>query len=1200
MKITGTTGTGLDRLVSLIGADYGLNALIGGAAIREGAASADGMDRLIINGIRALGLANDGVITTADVYALNGYLRSTAWQQFVSLHGDDAGGSESGFHKVKGDGGVTRLFGENAIDTVMDGLYHIAFPIQNGRFLNEDGNANASVSDVATWLNALLAPDLSAGTLANAKANPFVKGSTGTGLDAVVSLITADQGLAHAIPLSQINAGATAADGLSQILVQAIRATGVADDGTLTSLDMVQVNQWIRANRLAEWTHLHGDDNGPYESGFHLVEGDGGRTYLYGEQAVDRVFDGIFHLGFQIDGGMLENEDGNDATVISDVADWLSLLLAPDLAAGTLASNHAATDPATLVAGRVATLATVTDNGMSGARTITNTRALMPAAATISLDFVANHPDDGQTHALFSKDWGTNSAGDVTAFISNGALHLLYQDGTGDHWLTAEGVTINAGQSYSLAVTFSDSGVALWLDGQEVAVDLTATGGIGGNAHNLTVGGAEWYRSGSNPGLISDHFDGTISHFVVYNSALGVFDIRGLDTAGALGGQWAGTAAVAGAEPGTATGTGLSGTVYDRSTTFGSVDDLIAQVATKSADHHFIASTIDFGSPREDSTLGQFLGLNGTLTDGGAGTAMNTIGLHLTGYIWLGAGAHYVTVRSDDGFSLSLGGSQVSEYAWGRGMSPTGTAITVGTAGLYAVDLYYFENTGSEGLQLSIDGKTVGADQFYATVADYQSALTTYGAMPAGGLPTSYAGPVGTTGTGLDKLITLIGTDQGLANSITSAQIKAGAAAADTIDHLIIDAATATGALDDGIITTSEVYDMSDYIRANSADAFIAAHGDDETNPDGTTTETGFHLVRGDGGTSLLFGQDAIDTIMDGIYHIGFDNADGRFLNEDGNENARVSDVAYWLNMLIGNGLGDTPATVAATGLGSAAAPDVTVTSGLTSQLATGAATLTLKGTAVNGIGNTGANTLTGNGANNVLDGGAGNDTLYGGAGNDTLIGGTGTDTMAGGKGNDSYWVDNAGDTVIEKPGEGTDTVHAWISWTLGDNLENLTLLGSATVGTGNALANTLTADSAGDTLSGLGGNDTLIGGSGKDVLIGGAGYDRLTGGGGTDRFVFQAVSDFSMTGTARDTITDFSHSQHDLIDLSAIDTSGVLPAGASLHLVSAFDGSAGALAITGKAGAWTVSGDINGDKVADFAFIVNATAAPVAADFVL
>ncbi|MFM9815933.1 hypothetical protein ACKI16_46600, partial [Streptomyces scabiei] len=91
-----------------------------------------------------------------------------------------------------------------------------------------------------------------------------------------------------------------------------------------------------------------------------------------------------------------------------------------------LASNHAATDPATLVAGRVATLATVTDNGMSGARTITNTRALMPAAATISLDFVANHPDDGQTHALFSKDWGTNSAGDVTAFISNGALHLLY------------------------------------------------------------------------------------------------------------------------------------------------------------------------------------------------------------------------------------------------------------------------------------------------------------------------------------------------------------------------------------------------------------------------------------------------------------------------------------------------------------------------------------------------------------------------------------------------------------------------------------------------------------------------------------------------------------------------------------------------------------------------------------------------------
>ncbi len=127
-----------------------------------------------------------------------------------------------------------------------------------------------------------------------------------------------------------------------------------------------------------------------------------------------------------------------------------------------------------------------------------------------------------------------------------------------------------------------------------------------------------------------------------------------------------------------------------------------------------------------------------------------------------------------------------------------------------------------------------------------------------------------------------------------------------------------------------------------------------------------------------------------------------------------------------------------------------------------------LSNLAINGTGNALDNLMTGNTGSNIIDGSAG------------------ADVMQGGKGGDTYWVDNAGDVVIETeagtPG-GIDLVKSSVDFTLGDNLEHLTLAGTANInGTGNALNNTLVGNAGNNTLDGATGTDMLRGGKGDDT----------------------------------------------------------------------------------------------------------------------
>jgi Ca2+-binding RTX toxin-like protein len=164
---------------------------------------------------------------------------------------------------------------------------------------------------------------------------------------------------------------------------------------------------------------------------------------------------------------------------------------------------------------------------------------------------------------------------------------------------------------------------------------------------------------------------------------------------------------------------------------------------------------------------------------------------------------------------------------------------------------------------------------------------------------------------------------------------------------------------------------------------------------------------------------------------------------------------------------------------------------------------------------------------------------------------------------------------VSENPGEGTDLVQSSITYTLGSDVENLTLTGSSAInGTGNGLDNIITGNSAANVLSG---------GDGDDTLHGGGGADMLTGGLGNDIFTFTDISD-SLPGSA-DTITDFTSNSgegtDDQIDLSAID------ANTSVAGDQAFAWGG----VTPTANSLWVTGVDNGDGTSDWVLYGDTTA---------
>ncbi|MGO1117234.1 calcium-binding protein [Rhodovibrionaceae bacterium A322] len=345
-----------------------------------------------------------------------------------------------------------------------------------------------------------------------------------------------------------------------------------------------------------------------------------------------------------------------------------------------------------------------------------------PDAINIYQDVATTAGESYTLTFLYAPRPGFNAS--ITSFdveIDGVVVGSFAEDGSGDsspnyqsYSVTFDATTDTTRVEFISTGTPTSGGRGAYLD--EIYLVSNEGSGEGGDADSIDAGDGSDTVYGQGGG---DTILAGIGDDVVYGG-LGNDLIRG-DS----GESDSGAAAVPGA------GSGLVGEIFSDGGSFVDVNEAIALTESSSPVYTFSSTALDYpngGTTSHSDDIGAFLGSDSSSLSPGSGASVTNenLAFKFSGYIYIPAGTYDFTVGSDDGFRLLIGGNTITEFTGPRGFATT-TGSETFTGGIYEFELFFFENGGAEGVEVTstlTGGSILDSSILYTDLDDVGLELT--------------------------------------------------------------------------------------------------------------------------------------------------------------------------------------------------------------------------------------------------------------------------------------------------------------------------------------------------------------------------------------------------------------------------------------------------------------------------------------------